>query len=71
MRNRAYDPATGQFMSRDPLEKMTCAPYNYTEDKPVNATDPTGLCSGGSISEFLDCFNPVSSGNSHTMGQRH
>jgi RHS repeat-associated protein len=63
LRNRVYDPATAQFLTADPIEKMTRAPYSYTEDNPVNATDPTGLCSDGSVSGFLDCFNPVSSGN--------
>lgn len=63
LRARVYDPATAQFLTVDPLEKLTRAPYNYVEDNPVNATDPTGLCSDGSISGFLDCFNPVSSGN--------
>lgn len=63
LRNRVYDPATAQFLSVDPLAKLTRAPYNYVEDNPVNAVDPTGLCSDGSLSGFLDCFNPVSSGN--------
>ncbi len=63
MRNRVYDPATAQFLSVDPLEKLTREPYSYVEDNPLNATDPTGLCSDGSLSGFLDCFNPVSSGN--------
>lgn len=63
MRARTYDPVTGQFLSVDPIEKMTRAPYNYTEDNPINAVDPTGLCGIGSFSGFLDCFNPVSSGN--------
>ena len=63
MRNRTYDPATAQFLSVDPLEKLTQMPYNYVEDNPLNAVDPTGLCSSGSASDFLDCFNPVSSGN--------
>jgi RHS repeat-associated protein len=63
LRQRVYDPATAQFLTVDPLEKLTRAPYNYVEDNPVNATDPTGLCSDGSVSGFLDCFNPVSSGN--------
>jgi RHS repeat-associated protein len=63
MRARVYDPTTAQFLTVDPLEKLTRAPYNYVEDNPVNATDPTGLCSDGSVSGFLDCFNPVSSGN--------
>jgi RHS repeat-associated protein len=63
LRNRVYDPTTAQFLTVDPLAKLTRAPYNYVEDNPVNATDPTGLCSDGSVSGFLDCFNPVSSGN--------
>jgi RHS repeat-associated protein len=63
LRNRIYDPSTAQFLTVDPLEQLTRAPYNYVEDNPVNAVDPTGLCSAGSLSEFADCFNPVSSGN--------
>lgn len=63
LRARVYDPATAQFLTMDPLDKLTRAPYNYVEDNPVNSLDPTGLCSDGSISGFLDCFNPVSSGN--------
>jgi RHS repeat-associated protein len=63
LRNRVYDPATAQFLSIDPLEKLTREPYSYVEDNPLNAVDPTGLCSDGSLSGFLDCFNPVSSGN--------
>jgi RHS repeat-associated protein len=63
LRNRVYDPTTAQFLTVDPLEQLTRAPYNYVEDNPVNAVDPTGLCGAGSLSEFADCFNPVSSGN--------
>jgi RHS repeat-associated protein len=43
MRARTYDPATAQFLSVDPLEKLTRAPYNYAEDNPLNESDPTGL----------------------------
>ncbi len=43
LRNRVYDPATAQFLSVDPLEMVTRAPYNYAEDNPVNHSDPTGL----------------------------
>lgn len=47
LRARWYDPNTGRFMTRDPNEGMQCRPlsfnpYIYTEDDPVNATDPTG-----------------------------
>jgi RHS repeat-associated protein len=43
MRARWYDPATGQFMSMDPLEAVTQQPYSYAGDDPINGTDPTGL----------------------------
>ena len=40
--NRYYDPATGQFLSVDPLVAETDEPYAYTGDDPVNAVDPSG-----------------------------
>lgn len=43
MRDRVYDPATAQFLTVDPLEMVTRAPYNYASDNPVNHSDPTGL----------------------------
>jgi RHS repeat-associated protein len=43
LRARYYDPQTGQFTSRDPLESATRQPYSYAENNPVNATDPSGL----------------------------
>jgi RHS repeat-associated protein len=43
MRARVYDPATAQFLSVDPLDALTRAPYNYADDNPVNLADPTGL----------------------------
>jgi hypothetical protein len=42
--NRYYDPATGQFLSVDPLVNETGAPYSYAGDDPVDEADPTGLC---------------------------
>lgn len=41
--NRYYDPATGQFLSIDPLVESTQQPYQYSNDDPVNLKDPTGL----------------------------
>ncbi len=49
LRNRYYDPATAQFLSIDPLVGETGQPYAYTEDDPVNATDPLGLSPWGWI----------------------
>ena len=46
MRARVYDPVTGQFLTRDPLEPVTRLPYGYVYENPVNASDPTGLWLG-------------------------
>ncbi|MHB8660151.1 MAG: RHS repeat-associated core domain-containing protein [Solirubrobacteraceae bacterium] len=42
LRARYYDPQTGQFLTRDPIEAQTRQPYSYANDNPVNNTDPTG-----------------------------
>jgi Bacterial EndoU nuclease len=42
--NRYYDPATGQFVSVDPMVNETGQPYLYAGDDPVNGVDPDGLC---------------------------
>ncbi len=47
LRARAYDPATAQFMSVDPMVGSTEAPYFYVGDSPVNGGDPSGLCQSG------------------------
>jgi len=44
LRARYYDPATAQFLTRDPLAGLTQQPYAYTADDPLNALDLTGLC---------------------------
>ncbi len=43
LRARYYDPATSQFVSRDPKVSSTRHGYAYTSDHPLNTTDPTGL----------------------------
>jgi RHS repeat-associated protein len=42
LRARYYDPQTGQFITRDPLEALTQQPYSYGGD-PLNTADPMGL----------------------------
>lgn len=43
LRARFYDPATAQFMTKDPLEAITRQPYAYAENNPLNESDPSGL----------------------------
>jgi RHS repeat-associated protein len=42
LRTRYYDPASGQFLSRDLLLKESMAPYNYVSGNPLNRKDPSG-----------------------------
>jgi RHS repeat-associated protein len=40
---RYYDPASAQFLTRDPLESLSGTAYGYAGNNPVNASDPNGL----------------------------
>ena len=51
--NRYYDPATDQFLSIDPDVATTDQPYVFTNDDPLNAEDPLGLCSGSKCSTTI------------------
>lgn len=44
LRARYYDPATAQFLSRDPKLSSTWAPYAYVANNPLNSADPSGMC---------------------------
>lgn len=46
LRARYYDPATAQFLTRDPIESITREAYGYVGGNPLNRTDPMGLCWG-------------------------
>ncbi len=64
LRARAYDPKTAQFLSVDPAVGTTAARYNYTNDNPVNGSDPRGLGNWLNIGiptpgELLEPLNPV------------
>lgn len=43
LRARLYDPATGQFLSRDPIVAATRSAYGYVGGSPLNSRDPWGL----------------------------
>ena len=54
LRARYYDPASGTFMSRDPLAaspNWVSASFAYAGSSPVTWSDPTGLCTG------LECWH--------------
>jgi len=42
LRARTYNPATGQFLTRDPLEQQTGQAYAYAGGNPINNADPSG-----------------------------
>jgi RHS repeat-associated protein len=42
LRARFYDPNTGSFLSRDPLNELTRSAYGYVYDNPLNLLDPSG-----------------------------
>lgn len=44
LRARYFDPASGEFLTRDPITELTGQPYAYGVGNPLANTDPTGLC---------------------------
>ena len=60
LRARYYDPATSQFLSRDPLEDTTLQPYAYADNSPTNGTDPTGLSFWSSVGGAIGAVVPAS-----------
>jgi RHS repeat-associated protein len=53
MRARYYDPASGQFTTRDPFSRATGQPYAYARDNPTNGVDPSGLV------DYLKVWNSI------------
>jgi RHS repeat-associated protein len=53
---RYYDPATGQFVTVDPIVASTLSAYAYLDGDPLNAIDPTGLCAWwGGLTQMAGC----------------
>lgn len=61
LRARYYDPGTGQFLTRDPLESQTRSPYAYADGNPANAVDPSGLSSCGAPRRCIPIVQNVAS----------
>jgi RHS repeat-associated protein len=49
LRERNYDPATGQFTSVDPIAALTREPYSFAGDNPLIYSDPLGLDFGDEL----------------------
>lgn len=60
LRARTYDPATGQFLSKDPAAEAPS--YGYVEGNPLRFVDPSGRC-GLAPSEWLGDVTPWSEDN--------
>jgi RHS repeat-associated protein len=73
LRARFYDPATGRFWARDPVEGRKCCglswnPYIYVSDNAVNSVDPTGRATytkpqpgvGGALGEYVAIIQDIS-----------
>jgi len=56
LRARYYDPTTGQFLTRDPLESTTKNAYGYTGGNPLQFVDPLGLDWLENLSNFSAGF---------------
>jgi RHS repeat-associated protein len=61
MNGRVYDPQLARFLSADPLighldDSQSVHPYAYVGNRPLNATDPTGLVADGGASLVVANF---------------
>lgn len=59
LRNRYYDPSTGQWLTRDPAVALTRSAYGYVNDNPLNGTDPSGLMLGRPDWGYNDTYNSL------------
>jgi RHS repeat-associated protein len=62
LRARYYNPTTGQFITRDPLEGQTSQPYEYAADDPIRLADPTGLGVGSLLHKVAGVAGDVALG---------
>jgi RHS repeat-associated protein len=69
--NRYYDPATDQFLNVDPEVMETGQPYAFSEDDPVNGSDPLGLRVQGPPGVTCDTGGPdaICTGPGQILGE--
>ncbi len=69
---RELDPATGAFLSRDPLmqplAQPAISPYIYVDDQPTVLADPTGESSEGGIASYEAEINELYAYGMHEAG---
>ncbi len=69
MRAREYDPATAQFLSRDPLAAISGQPYAYADDNPLSVGDPSGLLFGITLPSLEEVGESIAGwGDTITLG---
>jgi RHS repeat-associated protein len=69
---RQYDPATGRFLSVDPVldhsKPQTLGGYTYAAGNPVTQADPSGLLLPGGAQCGIDSNDPCNSGGGNGGG---
>lgn len=65
-----YDPSTGRFLNRDPLEEDIGGLnlYAYVENQPISVVDPIGGCSTGGSCDTCCCAETLTWKQLGTVG---
>jgi RHS repeat-associated protein len=69
LRARYYDPASAQFLARDPLGVVSRMPYQYVSDNPTNQVDATGLESSAVQGGALEAASKLAEAAIESIGK--